>query len=168
MKKPSNQMRGRINHSQGDLFEKRINIALQWYNAKGLALVDKTPAPMKPIQSMSNGRFLAIFEKKAQPDYKGIVDGKFTVFEAKHTTDDRIQQSAVQPHQAEYLDNAHRLGAVCFILAGFGSGEAYRIPWTVWSSMKERYGRKYLLESELGSYRIRTMGSGILEIFEEV
>ena len=63
---------GYLNRKQGGDFEDTINAACAAYRRQGVAIIDKTPEPMRVIQSLGNGKFLAIFTKKAQPDYKGI------------------------------------------------------------------------------------------------
>lgn len=73
------------------------------------------------------------------------------MFEAKFTAKDRMEQDRVEREQGEYLDRHERLGARCYVLAGFGSGEVYRIPWPAWRAMKELFGRKYVTEADPGA-----------------
>lgn len=121
---------GMVNRSQGKLFEERIDVALAYYDRLGVASVEKTPEPMRPIRSLSEGRFVAIFEKPAQPDYKGTLKGgRAVVFEAKHTTTGQMEQSRVTEAQAKRLEHHQELGALCFVVAGFGSEEVFRVPW---------------------------------------
>ena len=75
-------------------------------------------------------------------------------FEAKFTVTEKLEQSRVSREQSEYLDRLSDLGARCYVLAGFGSGEVYCIPWSVWTRMKEMFGRKYVKEIELEKYRV--------------
>ena len=58
---------GMRNRAQGKLFEQRIDAALARYDRLGLATVEKTPEPMRPIKRLTEGRFVAVFEKPAQP-----------------------------------------------------------------------------------------------------
>ena len=77
---------------EGAGFENIINSACAYYCSIGLADVEKTPEPMKPIGSPDRaGRFIACYTKQAQPDYKGILrGGKAVNFEAKHTDSDPL------------------------------------------------------------------------------
>ena len=59
----------------GAAFEQLINAGCRYYIKKGIAVIHKTPEPMHPIQPMGNGRFLAAYDKKAQPDYQGTLRG---------------------------------------------------------------------------------------------
>jgi recombination protein U len=40
------------------------------------------------------------------------------------------------------------------VIAGFATGNVYRIPWEVWQDMKQRFGRKYVREADLEIYRV--------------
>lgn len=110
---------GMVNRAQGKLFEERIDAALAYYDRLGLASVEKTPEPMRPLKRLSEGRFVAVFEKPAQPDYKGTLQGgRAVVFEAKHTTTGQMEQSRVTEAQAKRLEHHQELGALCFVVAG--------------------------------------------------
>ena len=86
---------GMVNRAQGKLFEERIDAALAYYDRLGVASVEKTPEPMRPLKRLSEGRFVAVFEKPAQPDYKGTLQGgRAVVFEAKHTTTGQMECAA--------------------------------------------------------------------------
>lgn len=141
--------------AQGKAFEDRLQAALDYYRARGVASIEKTPEPMKVLKSMGQGRFMCCFVKKAQPDFTGTVrGGRSVMFEAKYTTGDRLEQSRVLPSQTDYLNRHQALGAKCYVIAGFASGRVYRIPWKVWSGMKEKYGRKYVREEDLVDYLV--------------
>lgn len=164
-KDPKRQLMGAISKAKGKNFETRLDASFTYYKERGSAIVEKTPEPMRPVKPMGNGKFIAYFEKKAQPDYKGTLNGGRTVmFEAKFTSTDRLEQSRVLPGQADYLDRHQALGARCFILAGFGSSEVYNVPWDVWKNMKEQFGRKYVTETDLEPYRVYVAGNGTLLI----
>ena len=66
------QYQGAINRAQGKHFEQYIDLIIAYYKERGLAMIEKTPEPMVPCQSLPNGRFVAYFQKKAQPDYIGF------------------------------------------------------------------------------------------------
>lgn len=92
-KNPVNQYRGAVARAQGKRFESYIDASLKYYQQQGLAIVEKTPEPMRPTKDLGNGKFIAFFEKAAQPDYKGTLKGgRAVVFEAKFTASDHIDQ----------------------------------------------------------------------------
>ncbi|EGW40673.1 Holliday junction resolvase RecU [Desulfosporosinus sp. OT] len=148
----------------GDLFEDMISGACDYYYEKNLAHIEKTPEPMKVLKSIPRqpGKFIAHFEKAAQPDYKGTLKGgRAIVFEAKHTDHDQIERSRLTQKQLDGLEKHHKLGAMAFVVVSFGFQRFYRIPWTAWRDMKDLYGRRYLKLDELDSYRVPAHGSVI-------
>ena len=106
---------------------------------------------MRPTRDLGNGKFIAYYEKHAQADYKGTLKGGRTVlFDAKYTADTRIDQSRVTREQAEQLDKYQRMGADCFIVAGLGHGDCYRVrlggmeghEGPVWTQARNRRGTR--------------------------
>lgn len=160
-----NSLQGRINRAAGRAFEERIDLTFEYYRKRGFALIDKTPEPTKILKKEEGGKFIGVYTKKAQPDYKGTVKGGRTViFEAKFTSTDRLQATAVTDAQWEYMTIATELGAYCFVIAGFRSGNVYKIPWRIWSRMKDKYGRKYVREEDIEEYKINQTPTGLLMI----
>ena len=93
-KDPKRQLLGKIAKVRGKQFESRIDDSFAYYAQKGFAIIEKTPEPMHPTKNLGNGKFIAYYEKQAQPDYKGTIKGGRTVmFEAKFTAADRMEQS---------------------------------------------------------------------------
>lgn len=160
-----NSLQGKINRAAGRAFEERIDLTFEYYRKRGFALIDKTPEPTKILKKEEGGKFIGVYTKKAQPDYKGTVKGGRTViFEAKFTSTDRLQATAVTDAQWEYMTIATELGAYCFVIAGFRSGNVYKIPWRIWSRMKDKYGRKYVREEDIEEYKINQTPTGLLMI----
>ena len=149
------QYQGRRAKSAGENFEKLISDSCDYYRLKKQGEIAKTPEPMRPTKSLGNGKFIAFYEKQAQPDYKGTLSGGRTViFEAKHTDGDRIEQSRVTNEQAAVLERYSQMGAICFILVSMGMHSFYRVPWRVWAEMKDLYGRKYVRAEELNQFEV--------------
>ena len=150
------KIQGAKNRENGALFETMIDAACNAYYDMGEALIEKTPEPMRVLKPLGNGQYVAVFTKAAQPDYKGILsNGTMVVFDAKYTESDRIAQSRVTQDQWESLDGYQRMGAHAFVVCGFSSGKAYRIPWGVWQGMKELFGHKYVTEEDIAGFRVR-------------
>ena len=149
-------IQGKRNRTQGLKFEEIIDEACEYYKAMGLAHIEKTPEPMKIIRVLDRrlGRFVAVFTKAAQPDYKGtMAGGRSVVFEAKHTETDRIKQDAVTEGQKNAMDLHEDMGALCFVLVSMGT-EYYRVPWEKWKTMKEDCGHKYMNAADLHPYTL--------------
>ena len=162
-KDPKRQLLGKIAKARGKQFESRIDDSFAYYAQKGFAIIEKTPEPMPPTKNLGNGKFIAYYEKQAQPDYKGTIKGGRTVmFEAKFTAADRMEQSRVLQSQQDYMDRHQALGARCFVIAGFSSGMVYCVPWDIWRTMKDHFGRKYVTEADLEKYQVQTAWNGTL------
>lgn len=153
----------------GEHFENMIAASLLWYKDKGVAFVEKTPEPMRPLRPPNRqGQFLACYTKAGQPDFKGtLTGGRSVVFEAKHTDSDRIEYSRLTDEQVEKLNTHHKLGAAAFVLVSFGLQDFYRIPWEIWRDMKAIYGRKHIKQPELEPYRVQYI-AGVLKLLEGI
>ena len=150
-------------------FEEIIEAGCDYYRSTGRADIEKTPEPMKPIQQLGNGRFVAVYTKAAQTDFKGtLAGGRSIVFEAKHTDTGEMAASRVEEHQAERLERAYKLGAVAFVLCSFGPLDIFRVPWSLWRTMKEKFGHKYITPREAEPFRVRYNGVGALQFLENM
>lgn len=150
------QIAGKRSRAVGERFEAMIYASCRFYHERGIAKIDKTPEPMKPLSAKDrNGRFLACYTKQAQPDYSGTLKGGRSVyFEAKHTDDDRIQWGRLTQEQRDDLEDHHKMGALTFVLVSFGLCDFYRVPWPIWRDMAAIHGRKYLKQIELERYEV--------------
>lgn len=148
--------RGYRNREYGEMFEKIIEKTCGWYRENGIADIEKTPEPTKQLSKPNErGRFIACYEKKAQPDFKGTIrGGRSVVFDAKYTAVGKIKQTAVLPQQWESLDRHEKLGASCFVLVGFGMRDVRRVQWEKWKRMKEELGRKYMTAEDWPETRV--------------
>lgn len=161
---------GARSRAEGAGFEYIINRACAYYSSIGLADVEKTPEPMKPLGGADRaGRFLACYTKQAQPDYKGILKGGRAInFEAKHTDSDRMTADRVSDAQALRLSRTEALGGIAFVLCSFRGRDFYRVPWSVWRDMKRLFGRKYITPADVERYRVKIAAPGVLLFLEGV
>lgn len=147
---------GSRSRSTGAAFEKLIEVSCEVYKSRGLAYIEKTPEPMRPISGADRqGKFTAIYTAAAQPDYKGTLSGgRAVVFEAKHTDSDTMKQERVTPAQAEALRIHYELGALCFVMISI-KDRCFAIPWHEWKYMKQSFGRKYITAADLKEYEVK-------------
>lgn len=157
VKDPLRSLQGARSRAQGGRLEEQIEASCALLTETGRADISKTPEPMKPVsQPNKSGQFRAVYTKKAEPDFKGVMlGGRAVMFEAKSTGTGRLNKDRVLPEQVKKLDSYTALGAHCFIVATFDGLRVYRIPWTVWRSMKQRYGRNYVTEADIKEYAVR-------------
>lgn len=161
------QYKGKQSRAAGNQFEDLISDSLAWYEEKGVACIEKTPEPMKPLRAPNHlGQFLACFTKAGQPDYKGTLNGgRAIVFEAKHTDSDQMKYDRLTDEQIDRLKLHYKLGAATYVMVSFGLEDFFRIPWEVWRDMKAIYGRKYIKAADVEQYRVPYM-SGVLKLLD--
>lgn len=151
---------------RGKEFENLIETACEYYSLRGVAEIEKTPEARQVVGRTGNrnSQMICVNAKKAQPDFKGTLSGgRSVVFEAKHTDDDRIQQSRVTDNQVENLLKHKRLGAEVFVLVSFGMRRFFRGPLENWLGMKELYGRKYITPEDCREFEVSELPEGILD-----
>lgn len=148
-------------------FEDIIDAACTYYRDHWIADIEKTPEPLAPVKELPGRKFIAVYKKKAQTDFKGTLAGGHSInFEAKATESEKMSYDRVTPGQAQRLERAYKLGGVAFVLCRFGPLDFYRIPWEVWRAMKEAFGHKYITPQEIEPFRVRFGGPGVLLFLE--
>ena len=163
MPDPRRQLVGRRSKVSGETFERWISNACEFYLRNGWAHIEKTPEPFHITGKDRDGTVKGYYEKKGQPDYKGILrDGTGIMFEAKHTDSDRIRQNVVTDTQWESLDIYEKFGAHCYVMVSLGLTKFYRVPWATWKKMKELFCHKFMTEQELEPYRLQEKQCTIL------
>lgn len=161
-KATKNIIRGKQNKAAGERFEKMIDQALRYYKERDIAVINKTPEPMKLIKSLGEGKFVACFAKKAQVDFCGsLAGGRAIRFEAKQTDTDRFTRDRLTDEQMDDLRTHAEMGAYCCVMLCFGMDHIYRIPWLIWENMKIGFGRNYVTEKDVKGFRVE-IRNGIL------
>ena len=73
MADPRRQYIGRRSKAAGETFERWIESACQYYLDLDIAHIEKTPEPFHITGTLPQGKVAGYYEKKGQPDYKGIL-----------------------------------------------------------------------------------------------
>lgn len=149
---------------RGSGLEELINISNEAYREKGLALIQKIPTPITPIEmnSAHNQITLAYFDQKSTVDYIGVVQGIPVCFDAKECADKLWSLQNLHEHQMEFMREFERQGGISFIILSFTQfQESYYIPFRdilfFWNRMLNggkksfNYGeidKKYLIPSK--------------------
>lgn len=168
-KRPNRQLQGKRNRELGKNFEDVIEIISEVYWQNRLAIIEKTPEPMKILKHIENGKFETVFATSAQPDFKGVLKGGRTVvFDAKFTESDKIAFSVLSDHQREVLVQYGKLGAMSFVLVGFSDGSIYNIDINTWVNMKNIFGHKHIKKVELdeGGFEAKKAKNGIVDFLD--
>lgn len=126
---------------RGSAFEELINLTIERYRELGLALIQKVPTPITPIQIDQTTRHitLAYFEKKSTVDYIGAVQGIPVCFDAKECAEDTFSLQNVHEHQFAFMDEFERQEGVAFLLVYYTAKEQYY--YLRFSKLKEFYER---------------------------
>ena len=92
---------------RGSLLEEMINYTIEDYRKRGLALIQKVPTPITPIDIEPETRHitLAYFDKQSTVDYIGAVQGIPVCFDAKECETDTFPLANVHEHHNNVLDH---------------------------------------------------------------
>jgi len=106
---------------RGSTFEEMINLTNERYRSDGLAIVQKIPTPITPVEiSKANSTItLAYFEKKSTVDYMGLVQGVPICFDAKETRQKSLPINNTHRHQIEFMQEFVRHGGLAFVPVNF-------------------------------------------------
>lgn len=158
------KLRGRSNNQQGKIFERYIEAGCKLYQNEEVAVICKVPEGFRVLKKFGGGRFSGQFIGKAQPDYSGTLNGgRSIVFEAKHTTKDRIKKDVLTVMQENVLNEHYVMGGFSGVVVGIKE-RAFFVPWEIWRDMKKKYGRQYLTVNDLEEYEI--VYDGVLRFLE--
>ena len=146
---------------RGSTQEELINHTNEKYREGGLALIQKIPTPIKPVNIDKESRHitLAYFDQKSTVDYIGAVQGIPVCFDAKECVSSTFPLQNVHEHQMAFMEAFEKQGGISFIILYFtGLDECYYVPFrellVYWRRGKSG-GRKSFTYEELDkSFRI--------------
>ena len=94
---------------RGSVLEEMINKSNETYAEKGLAVIQKVPTPITPIQIDKENRHitLAYFDQKSTVDYIGVIQGIPVCFDAKVCHTDTFPLANIHEHGIR-LQKLHR------------------------------------------------------------
>ena len=106
---------------RGSTLEDLLNRTNEKYLEHGLALIQKIPTPITPINIDKASRHitLAYFEQKSTVDYIGAVQGIPVCFDAKECNTDTFPLANIHEHQVAFMDAFEKQDGVAFILISF-------------------------------------------------
>ncbi|WP_026508644.1 Holliday junction resolvase RecU [Butyrivibrio sp. MC2013] len=158
---------------RGSVLEEMINRTNESYLARGLALIQKIPTPITPINIDKETRHitLAYFDQKSTVDYIGAVQGIPVCFDAKECSVDTFTLQNIHPHQVAFMENFEKQDGVAFFLIYFtGRDEYYYLPFRdlkVFWDRRENGGRKSFRYDELDEmYFIHQSVDGLVPYLE--
>ena len=112
---------------RGSVLEDLINMANDISRKQGIALVQKIPTPIKPVEFDSERRTisLAYFEQRSTVDYIGVLQGIPLCFDAKETAQKNLPVANIHPHQVDFMREFDRQGGLAFLLVHFSMDDQY-------------------------------------------
>ncbi len=150
------------NHGlRGSTLEAMTNLSLERYREDGLAVIQKVPTPITPINIEQETRHitLAYFDAKSTVDYIGTVQGIPVCFDAKECAQTTFPLQNIHEHQYRFMKDFEKQDGIAFLLLMFtGLDECYYIPFrdvTRFWERAEAGGRKSFTIEEIDrSYRV--------------
>lgn len=140
---------------RGSVLEDMINKTNEIYREKKLALIQKVPTPITPINIDKESRHitLAYFDQKSTVDYIGAVQGIPVCFDAKECNTDRFPLANIHEHQMVFMKEFEEQEGVAFFLIMFTEINTfyylrYAEAEKFWKRMEDG-GRKSFLRKEL-------------------
>ncbi len=153
---------------RGSTLEEFVNRTNEKYLENGLALIQKIPTPITPINIDKETRHitLAYFDQKSTVDYIGAVQGIPVCFDAKECHTDTFPLANVHEHQVQFMENFEAQKGIAFFLLFFTHrNEFYYLRLEklleFWNRAKEG-GRKSFRYEELEPDYFLAGKSGIL------
>lgn len=155
---------------RGSTLEELINRSNERYLELNLALIQKIPTPITPINIEKETRHitLAYFDQKSTVDYIGVVQGIPVCFDAKECASSTFTLENIHPHQVRFMEDFEKQDGIAFFLIYYtGLNEFYYLRFRklkeFWDRA-EKGGRKSFRRDELeDEYVIKSPGeSGIL------
>lgn len=140
---------------RGSTLEEMVNRTNERYLELGLALIQKIPTPITPIEIDKASRHitLAYFDQKSTVDYIGAVQGLPVCFDAKECASETFALANVHPHQITFMENFEEQGGIAFFLIYYsGKDVFYYMPlkdMLVFWNRGEQGGRKSFRMEEL-------------------
>ena len=151
---------------RGSALEDLVNRTNEVYAAHALAMIQKVPTPITPINIDKKTRHitLAYFDQKSTVDYIGAVQGIPVCFDAKECHTDTFPLQNIHAHQVEFMRQFEAQQGVAFFLIHYKKRDVfYYLPFrdllVFWERM-EQGGRKSFRFEELKEQYFFSMGRG--------
>lgn len=112
---------------RGSTLEDLINRTNEKYLENHLALIQKIPTPITPINIDKNNHqiTLAYFDQKSTVDYIGAVQGIPVCFDAKECAKDTFALANIHEHQVRFMEEFERQGGIAFFLVFYSTKDLF-------------------------------------------
>ena len=108
---------------RGSTLEEFLNRTNEKYLEQGLALIQKIPTPITPVQIDKEHRHitLAYFDQRSTVDYIGAVQGIPVCFDAKECHADTFPLQNIHAHQVSFMEQFEKQDGVAFLIIYFSA-----------------------------------------------
>lgn len=108
---------------RGSTLEEFLNRTNERYLEQGLALIQKIPTPITPVQIDKEHRHitLAYFDQRSTVDYIGAVQGIPVCFDAKECKEDTFPLQNIHEHQVTFMEQFEKQEGVSFLIIYFSA-----------------------------------------------
>lgn len=160
---------------RGSMLEEMINLTNSKYREKKMALIQKVPTPITPINIDKENRHitLAYFEQKSTVDYIGVVQGVPICFDAKECAVDTFSMNNIHEHQIEFMKEFEEQDGIAFLLIYYKKQDIYY--YLTFERLLEFWtrstsgGRKSFRYDELDpSFQIKIQGGNCIHYLEMI
>ena len=159
---------------RGNTLEELINHTLELYREKHLALVQKIPTPITPINIDKSTKHitLAYFDEKSTVDYIGVIQGIPVCFDAKECAGATFPLRNIHEHQMRFMEDFEGQDGISFFVIFYtGKHKMYYVPYSHIEKFWIRAvngGRKSITYEEMiqGSYEMNLHRMGYVPILE--
>ncbi|MEE1195584.1 MAG: Holliday junction resolvase RecU [Lachnospiraceae bacterium] len=112
---------------RGSTLEDLINRTIEQYRERRLAVIQKVPTPITPVNIDKSTRHitLAYFDKKSTVDYIGAVQGIPVCFDAKECASDTFPLQNIHEHQVSFMQEFEAQEGISFLLIYFSHRNCY-------------------------------------------
>ena len=160
---------------RGSALEEMINYTVEDLKQRGLALIQKIPTPITPIEIEKETRHitLAYFDKQSTVDYIGNIQGIPVCFDAKECQTDTFPLANVHEHQISFMKTWEEQDGISFLLILFTDrNEAYYLPYRdlvrFWKRMEDGGRKSFTYEEIDKTYRISIKNGVYLHFLESL
>lgn len=112
---------------RGSTLEDLINYTIEIYRERKLAVIQKVPTPITPIEIDKTSRHitLAYFDQKSTVDYLGAVQGIPVCFDAKECAVSTFPLANIHEHQVNFMREFEEQGGISFLILYFSEFHTY-------------------------------------------